>query len=109
MDQKIVDEQVVHQILSYFFCFMLILGSILLIVSLDDFDLETTLSACFTCIGNVGPGLGMAGPLSNFSMFSDLSKIVLSFAMLIGRLEIYPIIIFIVPLFATRKTKRHRD
>ena len=63
----------------------------------------------FTCIGNVGPGLGMAGPLSNFSMFSDLSKIVLSFAMLIGRLEIYPIIIFIVPLFATRKTKRHRD
>ena len=108
MDKKVVDEQIVHQITSYFFCFMLILAMILLIVSLDNFDLETTLSACFTCIGNVGPGLGLAGPLGNFSMFSDLSKIVLSIAMLIGRLEIYPILIFIVPLFVSNKARKYR-
>lgn len=62
-----------------------------------------------TCLGNVGPGLGLAGPLGNFSMFSDLSKIVLSFAMLIGRLEIYPILIFIVPLIQVHKKRKHTN
>lgn len=53
-----------------------------------------------TCIGNVGPGYGLCGPMGNFSMFFGIAwKIVLSFAMLIGRLEIYPIIIFLAPNF----------
>lgn len=54
------------------------------------FDFETTISACFACIGNIGPGFAMVGPFGNFSAFSDLSKIVLSFAMLIGRLGDFP-------------------
>ncbi len=106
MDGKIVSEEVVHQISSYFFCFLLILGIVLLIVSLDGYDLETTISACFTCLGNVGPGLGLAGPTGNFAMFSDLSKLTLSFAMLIGRLEIFPLLIFIAPLFQLPKSAK---
>lgn len=108
MDGKLVNKEIVHQICSYFFCFMLILGITLFLVSLDNFDLETTISACFTCLGNVGPGLGLAGPLGNFSMFSDLSKIVLSFAMLFGRLEIYPILIFLAPFLRTIKRKNYK-
>ena len=108
MDGKLVNKEIVHQICSYFFCFMLILGLTLFLVSLDNFDLETTISACFTCLGNVGPGLGLAGPLSNFSMFSDLSKIVLSFAMLFGRLEIYPLLIFLAPFLRTIKRKKYK-
>lgn len=106
MDGKKVDKTIVHQICSYFFCFMLILVIILFIVSLDNFDLQSTVGACFACLGNVGPGLGIAGPLGNFSMFSDLSKITLSFAMLIGRLEIYPILIF-VAAFLHRDSHKH--
>src|SRR5699024_6113745 len=110
MDGKVIDKNVVHQICSYFFCYILILVIILLIVSLDNFDMESTVSACFSCLGNVGPGLGIAGPLGNFSMFSDLSKIVLSFAMLIGRLEIYPILIFLAAFLShARRHRRSKD
>lgn len=109
VDGKLVDKEVVHHICSYFFCFILILSTTLLLVSLDNFDLETTIGACFTCLGNVGPGFGLAGPAGNFSMFSDLSKIVLSFAMLIGRLEIYPILIFIAPLIQVHKKRKFNN
>lgn len=105
MDEKKVDHNIVHQICSYFFCYLLILVIVVLIVSLDNFDLESTIGACFACLGNVGPGLGIAGPLGNFALFSDLSKITLSFAMLIGRLEIYPILIFIAAFFQQDKRK----
>ena len=99
MDGKVVDSDIVNQIMSYFCCFIIIVGVCLFLVSLNNFDFETTVTAVITCIGNVGPGFGLCGPMGNFSMFSDFSKIVLSFAMLIGRLEIYPIIIFLFPLF----------
>ena len=99
MDGKVVDTETVNQIMAYFCCFICIFGLCLFLVSLDNFDFETTVSAVATCIGNVGPGFGLCGPMGNFSMFSNLSKLVLSFAMLIGRLEIYPIIIFLFPLF----------
>lgn len=108
MDGKLVDKEIVHQICSYFFCYCLVLVIIILLVSLDNFDLETTVSACFTCLGNVGPGFGLAGPAANFSMFSDFSKIVLSVAMLIGRLEIYPILIFFSVFLHGRRTKRQK-
>lgn len=99
MDGKVVDDSVVSQIMAYFGCFMLILFSCIFLVSLDNLDFETTISSVFTCIGNVGPAFGLAGPMGNFAMYSDLSKLVLSFAMLVGRLEIYPVLIFLFPLF----------
>ncbi len=102
MDGKVVDSETVNQIMAYFCCFICIFGLCLFLVSLDNLDFETTVSAVATCIGNVGPGFGLCGPMGNFSMFSNLSKLVLSFAMLIGRLEIYPIIIFLFPLFRMR-------
>ena len=98
MDGKVVEDELVHQITAYFCCFMLVEFICILIVSLDGLDFETTVSSVFACVGNIGPGFGLCGATGNFACFSYLSKIVLSIAMLIGRLEIYPIIIFLFPL-----------
>ena len=106
MDGKVVDDEIVRQITAYFCCFMMITFGCILIVSLDGFDFESTVTSVFACIGNIGPGFGICGPTGNFYAFSYLSKIVLSFAMLIGRLEIYPIIIFLFPLIRLPKAIR---
>jgi len=68
-----------------------------LIVSLDGFDMVTTGSAVAACLNNIGPGLGMVGPMGNYSEFSNLSKIVLFTDMLIGRLELYPVLLLLSP------------
>lgn len=84
----------VHIYLSVYFFIYLI--SILL-VSFDNFDFETTISAVTTCFNTVAPGFGMVGPSGNFSEFSAFSKIVLSLDMLLGRLEIFPILMLFSP------------
>jgi trk system potassium uptake protein TrkH len=62
----------------------------------------TNLSATISCISNIGPGLALVGPNGNFSMFSWFSKLVLIFDMLIGRLEIFPILLLCSPSFWRR-------
>ena len=64
---------------------------------LDGFSLTTSFTATLTCLSNTGPGLESVGPMGNFSAFSHLSKWVLSLAMLIGRLEVFPILILLLP------------
>lgn len=103
VDGKIVENNVIRSVSGYIMIyFMLILFSFLLI-SINGFDFETSITSVITCINNVGPGLGsLVGPIGSFSMFSDFSKIVLSIDMLLGRLEIFPILI----LFSLRIYKR---
>lgn len=76
--------------------FVMLVISVLLI-SLDGFDFETNFSAVLTCLSNVGPGFSVVGPTGNFSGFSYFSKLVLSFNMLIGRLEFMPMLILFSP------------
>ena len=98
MDGEQVDEEVVDGVKEYFLIYMLILAGSVLLVSMDPFvDFEATMTSVVTCLNNVGPGLGLVGPISNFSQFSDFSKIVLSLDMLLGRLELFPILILAVP------------
>ena len=79
---------------------MLIFGLLTLILSFDGLDLVSALSGSAAALANVGPGLSeLIGPSSNYSEISDFSKIFLSFGMLIGRLELYPIIILLSPDF----------
>lgn len=94
-DNRVVDDEQVSAIGTFTFAYFLILGLAVILVSIDNYDFETTFSAVLTAISNVGPGLGLAGPSSNFAFFSDFSKIVLSLCMLIGRLEIFPILILL--------------
>lgn len=72
---------------------MFITLAAILLVSVDNFSFGTTFTAVVTCIGNVGPGLEMVGPMGNFSAFSGFSKIVLSLCMILGRLEIIPVLV----------------
>lgn len=93
MDGKVVDEEIISGVLLFLGAYTVIALIAMIIVSLDGFDLITTSTAVLTSISNVGPGFEMVGPTGNFSAFSGLSKFVLSFCMLAGRLEIYPMLI----------------
>ncbi|MDF2686081.1 MAG: TrkH family potassium uptake protein, partial [Clostridia bacterium] len=81
----------------YFMSYIFIFCISVLLVSLNGFDFETTFTSVLTAINNVGPGLGKVGPLGNFYELSNFSKIILSFDMLLGRLEIFPIIMLFSP------------
>lgn len=81
-------------ITAYAFIFF---SSFLLVAIFDGRSIETSFSAVATCLNNVGPGLGDVGPMSNFASLSYMSKIVLSFDMLIGRLEIFPLLLVFSP------------
>lgn len=104
LEGKAVEEDVINEVFVFFLLFMLVFFVSFILVSLDGFDFESTISAVSACLGNVGPGFGMVGPLGNFSEFSNLSKIVLSLAMLFGRLEIFPMLITLTPKTYRRNT-----
>lgn len=95
-DQKL-EENVIKSVTGYFSVFMIIYIILVLIISIDGFDFKTNLTAVAACINNIGPGLGKVGPIENFGGYSPLSKIALIFAMLIGRLEIFPLLIVFSP------------
>lgn len=98
MDSKAVDKTIVHGVNVYCLTFALVFFVSLLLVSFDNLDFETTFTALASCLNNIGPGMSLVGPNGNFSVFSNFSKIILAIDMLIGRLEIYPILL----LFARR-------
>ncbi len=97
MDGKKIDDKTVLSVLNYFFIYMIIFTIGVIIISLDGFDFTTTLTSVITTLNNIGPGLGLVGPTGNFSAFSDVSKLVFSILMIIGRLEIYPILLLLTP------------
>ena len=97
LDGRSVDESTISGVLSFFGAYMLIMLISVLIVSLDGFSFETNFTAVLATLSNIGPGLDMVGPMGSFADFSDLSKIVLSLCMLIGRLEIFPILMLCAP------------
>ena len=96
-------EETVHDAFIYLIAYVGIVILSVLIVSLNNFDFTTTFSGVLTTINNVGPGIAAVGPVENFSAFSDLSKIVFCFDMLIGRLEIFPFLVLFSPNLWRRK------
>lgn len=102
LDGAPLSDSTVRTIYTYFATYIFITFVSALVVGLDNFSFGTTLTAVITCISNVGPGLEAVGPMGNFSAFSPLSKIILSFDMIIGRLEIFPILV----LFSRSAWKR---
>ena len=87
-----VDDKVVETTNAYLIAYVFILFLSFLVLSLDGFSTGTNFSAVLCCFNNIGPGLEAVGPTCNFSGFSVLSKLVLIFDMLLGRLEIFPIL-----------------
>lgn len=93
LDGHVVEEKVLHTVLVFLGAYMLIAFGASLLVALDNFSFATTFTAVVACIGNIGPGLEMVGPMGNYSMFSGFSKLVLTLCMVIGRLEVFPILV----------------
>ncbi len=100
---KAVSQQIIHNILAFVMIYISIfaLGSVL--VAAMGVDFETALGATAACLGNVGPGIGKVGPADTFFLLPDLSKWFLSFLMLIGRLELFTVLVLFTPYF-WRKT-----
>ena len=88
-----IAPKTIGNIHSYLVLYLLVFAGSLMILSLENIDFQTTFSAVATCINNVGPGFKAIGPTGKFGFLSDLSKWTLSFAMLAGRLEIFPILL----------------
>ena len=94
---EVVDQKILDNTNAYLSAYVIIVFALFLLLSLDGFSVETNLSAVLCTFNNIGPGLAQVGPTCNFSHFSDFSKLLLSFAMLAGRLEIFPMLVLLSP------------
>ena len=104
-EKKKLNDKTINAIGYFCILYFVIIGIITLLVSIDNFDFETTLTSVVSCMSNIGPGLGLVGPMGNFSMFSGFSKLLLSLAMLLGRLELYPLLLFLSPTFYVKNRR----
>ena len=94
---KKIENRTITNTLAYLTLYFLCFGLIFLIISFDRFDIETNISAVAACFNNVGPGFSGVGPTSSYFDYSNISKLVLSYAMLLGRLELYPMLLLFAP------------
>ena len=92
---RAVDEKVLDNTNAYLAAYVIIVIITYLLISIDGFSIGTNLSAVLACFNNIGPGMEAVGPTLNFSCFSDFSTVILSIAMLAGRLEIFPILVLL--------------
>jgi trk system potassium uptake protein TrkH len=97
MDGKAISDDTTRMVSIYFIIYIAIYVFSLIIISMDNFNFETNFTAVAATLNNIGPGFGEVGPTGNFSIFSPISKIVLTIDMLIGRLEIFPILLLFMP------------
>ncbi|MGN0135124.1 potassium transporter TrkG [Anaerotignum sp.] len=97
LDGAKVEEDIVCGVTGYIVVYLLLLLGSFILISFDNYDFTTSLTSVVTCLGNVGPGFAKVGPEENFFFFSGFSKLVLCFDMLLGRLEIFPIIMLFTP------------
>ena len=97
VDGEVVMPETVRLVYVFLGLYSIISMVSILIISVDGYSLETSLSAVMACINNIGPGLHLVGPMGNYSQFSDVPKVVLTLNMLLGRLEIFPLVILTFP------------
>lgn len=104
LEGKKVDETTLTGVSAYFALYILCIAAVFVCLSFEPFDFETNFTAAVSCFNNVGPGLGAVGPSGNYGDYSVASKLILSLAMLLGRLEIYPLLVVLSP--STWRKKR---
>ena len=96
---KSVPVEVISGVVGFFLLYLTVTTAGTIVLTVQDMDLMSAFTATLTCISNVGPGLGSVGPVDNFGHVPALSKWVLTLCMLLGRLEIYAILVLFVPEF----------
>ena len=97
IDGKAVEHEVVRSTNVFMGIYVLVFAFSILLIAFDNLDLATNFTAVTATLNNIGPGLELVGPTGNFSVFSDFSKLVLTFDMLAGRLELFPLLLLFVP------------
>ncbi len=97
LDGKALEDKTLRSVQVYFNVYMLIVFASTLLLSLDGHDFTTNLSAELACFNNIGPGIGLVGPASNYAFYSPWAKVLLSINMLLGRLEVFPMLILCSP------------
>ena len=100
---KPLSERNIRGVHLFLTVYILIFTVSVLLLSLERFDLITTFTAVASCMNNIGPGLEMVGPMGNFSAFSPAAKLLLAFDMLVGRLEIFPMLLLFAPSIWKRR------
>jgi len=98
IDGRKIEHNVIRTTNVYMVCYMIVFVISLAVISFDNYGFITNFTAIATAINNVGPGLDLVGPVSNFGFFSDTSKLVLIFNMLAGRLELFPVLLLFSPV-----------
>jgi trk system potassium uptake protein TrkH len=96
---KVVSEDVIRSVWGFFFLFILIFVLASVVMALMGLDIVTAFASVAATINNIGPGLGLVGPMDNYRTIPYLGKWILIFCMLVGRLELYTVIILLVPEF----------
>lgn len=94
---KSVEDSTLSSVSTYFVIYMICFFMIFLLIAFEPFGFESNFSAVAACFNNIGPGFSAVGPTASYAGYTDFSKIILSFAMLLGRLEIFPIVVFLSP------------
>lgn len=97
MNKRVVDTNVLKGVNAYLIIYLITMAISVILLSLNGLDVTTTFTAVISCFNNIGPGLELVGPTSNFSCFNTFSKLVLIIDMLAGRLELFPILVLISP------------
>ena len=107
-EDKDVDDSTLHAIFMYFMGVLFIFVASMMIISLENMDLTSTFTAVAATFNNIGPGLNLVGPTCNFGFLSDLSKVVLMFDMLAGRLEVFPMLMLLYPPLWKEAYREHK-
>ncbi len=97
LNGKVLEHETLRSITVFFIAYIFVFAIALFVISIDNFDFTTNFTAVAATLSNIGPGLSQVGPIRNFAIFSPLSKIVLTLVMIIGRLEIFPILVLFSP------------
>lgn len=96
-DGKVMSDYIIREVLVYFFLYICVFMSMLGLVLLDCSDFTTAFSSVAATLNNIGPGLAKVGPSENFAMFHPITKIGFTLTMIIGRLEIIPVLVLFIP------------
>ena len=103
MDGHVVDHETLRNTNVFFVIYFVILLFSTLLISIDNYDFTTNFTAALATLNNIGPGLALVGPTQNFSIYSTFSKFILMFNMLAGRLELFPLVVMMMPTTWKRK------
>ncbi len=104
LNGTIIDKEVIRNTLVYWYIYFFIAGIFCLLLSFENFDLVTTVTSAIACLSNTGMGFGgLIGPYGSFAEFSNMGKLILSFGMLLGRLEFYPVLLSFAACLPRRK------